>query len=264
MIAIVDYGAGNIRSVLNALRRSLDSLSLARDDNSLISTEAARPSGEPLGMRGPAGRAQISRHEEIVLTADTAVLRAADKVILPGVGEASTAMKALSDCGLAEFIPTLTQPVLGICIGAQLMCRSSEEGGARCMGIFSTDVRRFDAAAGEKIPHMGWNSLFAPAPLPSRPVAGEATVSSLATAPVSSRAQSRDLSSPLFKGLPEGSYVYFVHSFYPELCPDTIAVSHHGVDFSAALAKDNFFACQFHPEKSGAVGETILRNFLSL
>lgn len=245
MIAIVDYGAGNIRSVLNALRRSLDSLELARDDNSLISTEAARPSGEPSGMRSPAGRAQISRPEEIVLTADTAVLRAAEKVILPGVGEASTAMKALSDCGLAEFIPTLTQPVLGICIGAQLMCRSSEEGGARCMGIFSTDVRRFDAAAGEKIPHMGWNSLFA-------------------TAPVSSRAQSRDLSSPLFKGLPEGSYVYFVHSFYPELCPDTIAVSHHGVDFSAALAKDNFFACQFHPEKSGAVGETILRNFLSL
>ena len=85
-----------------------------------------------------------------------------------------------------------------------------------------------------------------------------------ATAPPSTRAQSRDLSSPLFKGLPEGSYVYFVHSFYPELCPDTIAVSHHGVDFSAALAKDNFFACQFHPEKSGAVGETILRNFLSL
>lgn len=253
MIAIVDYGAGNIRSVLNALRRSLDSLSLARDDNSLISTEAARPSGEPSGLRSPTGRAQISRPEEIVLTADKAVLRAADKVILPGVGEASTAMKALSDCGLAEFIPTLTQPVLGICIGAQLMCRSSEEGGARCMGIFSTDVRRFDAAAGEKIPHMGWNSLFAIAPVSSR-----------ATAPPSSRAQSRDLSSPLFKGLPEGSYVYFVHSFYPELCPDTIAVSHHGVDFSAALAKDNFFACQFHPEKSGAVGETILRNFLSL
>ena len=256
MVAIIDYGAGNIRSVLNALRRSLDSLELARDDKSVVSTEAARPSGEPSGMRSPAGRAQISRPEEIVLTADTAVLRAAEKVILPGVGEASTAMKALSDCGLAEFIPTLTQPVLGICIGAQLMCRSSEEGGARCMGIFSTDVRRFDAAAGEKIPHMGWNSLFAPAPLPSRPVAGEV--------PESSRAQSRDLSSPLFKGLPEGSYVYFVHSFYPELCPDTIAVSHHGVDFSAALAKDNFFACQFHPEKSGAVGETILRNFLSL
>ena len=274
MIAIVDYGAGNIRSVLNALRRSLDSLALARDDNSLISTEAARPSGEPFGMRSPTGRAQIFSPEEIVLTADTAVLRAADKVILPGVGEASTAMKALSDCGLAEFIPTLTQPVLGICIGAQLMCRSSEEGGARCMGIFSTDVRRFDAAAGEKIPHMGWNSLFAPAPLPSRPTgetpvsscpgAGEAPMSSRSTDPVSSRAQSRDLSSPLFKGLPEGSYVYFVHSFYPELCPDTIAVSHHGVDFSAALAKDNFFACQFHPEKSGAVGETILRNFLSL
>ena len=195
MIAIVDYDAGNIRSVVNAL-----------------------------------GRVGVS---DAVLTADRAKLRAADKVILPGVGEASTAMKALQDCGLAEFIPTLTQPVLGICVGAQLMCRRSEEGDARCMGIFQADVRRFDPVLGEKIPHMGWNSLSS-------------------------------LRSPLFAGLPEESFVYFVHSYYPEICADTIAVSHHGVDFSAALSRDNFFACQFHPEKSGAVGERILKNFLSI
>ncbi len=206
MIAIVDYDAGNIRSVVNALSR--------------------------VSVR------------DVLLTADAEQLRAADKVILPGVGEASTAMKALTDCGLADFIPSLTQPVLGICVGAQLMCAGSEEGDVRCMGIFASEVRRFDPALGEKIPHMGWNSLQKPS--------------------LSSRAKSRDLSSPLFAGLPEGSYVYFVHSYYPELCSDTIAVSHHGVDFSAALAKDNFFACQFHPEKSGSVGERILKNFLAL
>lgn len=208
MIAIVDYDAGNIRSVVNALSR--------------------------VGA------------QDVLLTADADRLRAADKVILPGVGEASTAMKALQECGLAAVIPTLTQPVLGICVGAQLMCESSEEGDARCMGIFPARVRRFVETPSEKVPHMGWNSLLD------------------LSHPLSSRAQSRDLSSPLFTGLPEGSYVYFVHSYYPEVCADTIAISRHGVDFSAALARDNFFACQFHPEKSGAVGETILKNFLSL
>lgn len=195
MIAIVDYDAGNIRSVLNALGR--------------------------VGA------------EDFALTADRDKLRAASHVILPGVGEASTAMRALRDAGLADFIPTLTQPVLGICVGAQLMCQRSEEGDARCMGIFPAQVRRFVETPSEKVPHMGWNSLGG-------------------------------LKSPLFTGLPEGSYVYFVHSYYPEVCADTIAISRHGVDFSAALARDNFFACQFHPEKSGAVGETILKNFLSL
>ena len=208
MIAIVDYDAGNIRSVLNALGR--------------------------VGA------------EDFALTADRDKLRAASHVILPGVGEASTAMQALRDAGLAEFIPTLTQPVLGICVGAQLMCQRSEEGDARCMGIFPAQVRRFVETPSEKVPHMGWNSLLD------------------LSHPLSSRAQSRDLSSQLFTGLPEGSYVYFVHSYYPEVCADTIAISRHGVDFSAALARDNFFACQFHPEKSGAVGETILKNFLNL
>lgn len=195
MIAIVDYGAGNIRSVVNALAR--------------------------------AGA------EDVVLTADREKLLSADKVILPGVGEASTAMEALQECGLAEFIPTLKQPVLGICVGAQLMCAGSEEGDVRCMGIFPAEVRRFCETDTEKVPHMGWNSLSG-------------------------------LKSPIFAGLPEGSYVYFVHSYYPEICADTIAVSHHGVDFSAALQRDNFFACQFHPEKSGPVGEQILKNFLAL
>lgn len=195
MIAIVDYDAGNIRSVLNALRR--------------------------------VGAA------EYVLTADREQLRAASHVILPGVGEASTAMQNLRDAGLADFIPTLTQPVLGICVGAQLMCAGSEEGDTRCMGIFPAEVRRFKETPAEKVPHMGWNSL-------SR------------------------LSSPLFKGLKEGEYVYFVHSYYPEVCESTIAVSNHGIDFSAALNKNNFFACQFHPEKSGTAGEQILKNFLAL
>ena len=195
MIAIVDYDAGNIRSVVNALKR-------------------------------------VGAHD-VLLTADADQLRAADKVILPGVGEASTAMKALQDCGLAAVIPTLTQPVLGICVGAQLMCAGSEEGDVRCMGIFPAEVRRFVETPTEKVPHMGWNSLGG-------------------------------LKSPLFAGLAEGSYVYFVHSYYPEICPDTIASATHGVTFSAALARDNFFACQFHPEKSGTVGETILKNFLNL
>ena len=203
MIAIVDYDAGNIRSVLNALRR--------------------------VGA------------SDYVLTASREMLRAASHVILPGVGDASVAMQSLRDKGLAEFIPTLTQPVLGICVGAQLMCESSEEGGACCMGIFPTKVRKFAPAPGLKIPHMGWNSLI-----------------------LSSRAQSRDLPFPLLAGLEQGAYVYFVHSYYPEVCSQTIATSNHGIDFSAALAKGNFFACQFHPEKSGAAGEQILKNFLVL
>ena len=195
MIAIVDYDAGNIRSVLNAL-----------------------------------GRVGASDYE---LTADCDVLRKASHVILPGVGEASTAMQALRDAQLADFIPTLTQPVLGICVGEQLMCAGSEEGNTRCMGIFPAEVRRFKETPEEKVPHMGWNSL-------------------------------NYLSSPLFAGLKEGEYVYFVHSYYPEVCADTIAVTRHGIDFSAALSRDNFFACQFHPEKSGTAGERILKNFLAL
>ncbi|MBP5505855.1 MAG: imidazole glycerol phosphate synthase subunit HisH [Bacteroidales bacterium] len=248
MIAIVDYGAGNIRSVVNALKRSLGS---ARDDSRVISTEAARPSGE------------IS---QILLTADPAVLRAADKVILPGVGEASTAMKALQECGLADVIPTLKQPVLGICVGAQLMCAGSEEGDTRCMGIFPAEVRRFKQTATEKVPHMGWNSLrILSCPLSNwnnlRPLSCRP---SKACGDISNETTPTMIPSPLFTGLKDGDYVYFVHSYYPEVCADTIATATHGVEFSAALARDNFFACQFHPEKSGTTGEQILKNFLSL
>ena len=195
MIAIVDYGVGNIRSVVNALARA--------------------------GVAEP------------LLTADRELLRKADKVLLPGVGDASCAMAALADRGLAEFIPTLAQPVLGICVGVQLMCRSSEEGDVACMGIFDTDVVRFQPAEGLKIPHMGWNSISG-------------------------------LKTPLFKGLDESSYVYYVHSYYPRLSGDTIATTTHGVDFSGALARGNFYGTQFHPEKSGEVGAAIIKNFLEL
>ena len=193
-VAVVKYNAGNIFSVVHALKR--------------------------MGV-------------EPLLTDSPIELRSADRVIFPGQGEASNAMHYLREHGLDEVIRSLTQPVLGICVGAQLMCAGSEEGDARCMGIFPAEVRRFNETATEKVPHMGWNSLGG-------------------------------LKTQLFAGLEECPYVYFVHSYYPEICADTIATAIHGVTFSAALARDNFFACQFHPEKSGTVGETILKNFLSL
>lgn len=196
MIAIVDYNAGNIRSVENALGR--------------------------LGA-------------EYSLTSDPEVITRADRVILPGVGEASSAMKSLSATGLASVIKSLTQPVLGICIGLQLMCSFSEEGDTECLGIFSPSVRRFPDAPGVKIPHTGWDTVA-------------------------------ELKGPLFKGVPEDSFVYYVHSFCPELSSaQTVAVTEYaGVRFSAALRKDNFFGTQFHPEKSGSTGAEILRNFIEL
>ena len=207
MIAIVNYDTGNIRSVTNALHR--------------------------VGC------------SEWVYTDDKAILSQADKVILPGVGEASTAMAKLAERGLDAFIPTLTQPVLGICVGTQLMCQSSEEGNVECMGIFRTKVKKFvthpDGSFSifnsqfsiEKVPHMGWNQIT-------------------------------DLRTPLFKGIDEGAYIYYVHSFYPELCDDTIATTRYINAFSGALGRDNFFGTQFHPEKSGAVGAQIIKNFLEL
>ena len=194
-IAIVKYNAGNVFSVECALRR--------------------------LGV-------------EPVLTADPDVLRAADKVVFPGVGEASSAMTCLRGGGLDGVIRSLRQPVLGVCIGQQLMCRHSEEGDCDCLGIFDVDVKRFQPAQGFKIPEMGWNTI--------------ATVR-----------QSR-----LLKGIADGSYVYYVHSYYAPVCADTIAVTEFAVPFSAAMQRDNFFATQFHPEKSGDVGSRILQNFLEL
>ena len=196
-VAIIKYNAGNIRSVDYALRR--------------------------LGV-------------EPVITADQDVLRQADCVIFPGVGEAATTMRHLRALGMDRMIMGLTQPVLGICLGMQLMCRRSEEGDAEGLGIFDVDVKRFVPRRHEdKVPHMGWNTI--------------------------SRTR-----SALFNGFDEGKdeYVYFVHSYYVPLHECTAAVTEYIHPFSAALQKDNFFATQFHPEKSGSVGERILRNFLSL
>ena len=209
MIAIVNYDTGNIRSVANALAR--------------------------VGCT------------DWVYTNDKHLLTIADKVILPGVGEASTAMAKLAERGLDTLIPTLTQPVLGICVGTQLMCQSSEEGNAECMGIFRTKVRKFQPEKQqdgqlsivnyplsiEKVPHMGWNQIT-------------------------------NLRTPLFNHIDDGAYIYYVHSYYPELCDDTIATSHYINAFSGALGRDNFFGTQFHPEKSGSVGAQILKNFLEL
>ena len=197
MIAVVDYATGNLRSVADALRRA---------------------------------------GAEFTLTADPALLRGADKVILPGVGEASSAMSQLRERGLDTVIPSLTQPVLGICIGMQLMCLSSEEGDAACLGIFPTDVVRLpDRTANGplKVPHMGWDTVDT-------------------------------LRGPLFEGIDAQTYVYYVHSYAPRLCDAAIAATDYGMRFSAALARNNFFGTQFHPEKSGAAGSRILRNFLTL
>lgn len=194
-IAIVKYNAGNIYSVDYALKR--------------------------LGVTP-------------ILTSDPDLLNKADKVIFPGVGEAYTTMKHLHENGLDQLIPQLKQPVLGICLGMQLMCRHSEEGNTDCLGIFDTDVKRFIPQKHEdKVPHMGWNTLT-------------------------------HVKSNLFNNDIENKFVYFVHSFYVPLNEYTAATTGYILPFSAALQKDNFYATQFHPEKSGSVGEMILKNFLNL
>ena len=194
MIAVINYNMGNIRSLGNALDR--------------------------LGA-------------EWVLTSDPEVIRNASHVILPGVGNASEAMENLRALQLPEVIWKLRRPVLGICVGMQVMCRHSEEGDVECMGIFDAKVRRFQELPDIKVPHMGWSKIA-------------------------------NLESKLFKDIPKDSYVYFVHSYYAPLCPDTIATARHPEMFSAALKYENFYGCQFHPEKSGDIGKKILANFLSL
>lgn len=194
MVAVIKYNAGNIYSVVHALRR-----------------EGVEP----------------------LVTDDKQLISKADKVIFPGVGEASTTMDYLRKNGLDTLIKGLRQPVLGICLGMQLMCRHSEEGNVDCLGIFDTPIKRFTPVEREKIPHMGWNQLY-------------------------------DLKSGLMKGVKEDSFVYFVHSFYAPLCKETIAKTDYIEPFSASLNKENFYATQFHPEKSGDVGSIILKNFLDL
>lgn len=192
MTAIVDYNTGNLCSVRNALQR--------------------------IGA-------------EFVLTSAPEQIRLADRVILPGVGEAAQAMQELRNRGLDTFLPTLTQPVLGICIGVQLMCRHSEEGDVNCMGIFNTDVCRLIAP---KVPEMGWNQID-------------------------------NCHSPLFRGVQNNDYVYYVHSYAPQYSSQTIATTCYGNSlFSAALQYNNFYGTQFHPEKSAKVGEIILKNFMTL
>ena len=168
---------------------------------------------------------------EPIISADPEVIKSADKVIFPGVGEASSAMQFIRANGVADLLPTLRQPTLGICLGLQLMCRNSEENNTNCLGIFEVAVKKFPPR--DKVPHMGWNTLS-------------------------------QLRGELFRDVPESAYVYFVHSYYAELSEFSVAQTEYIFPFSAALQKDNFFSVQFHPEKSGAVGEQILRNFLRL
>lgn len=192
MIAIIDYVAGNVKSVANAVRR--------------------------LGF-------------ETIITSDFEEIRNAEKVIFPGVGEASTAMKYLKQTNLEKLIPTLKQPFLGICLGQQLLCDFSEEGATKCLGIFDLKVKEFPST--DIVPHMGWNNL-------------------------------QKLQGPLFEGISEADNFYFVHSYYCEVGEFTTSECDYILPFSATLQKDNFYGTQFHPEKSGDVGSKILENFLKL
>ena len=191
-IAIIDYGSGNVQSIEFALNR--------------------------LGFKGN-------------LTNDAQEIMAADKVIFPGVGQAETAMGKLKHSGLDKIIPQLKQPVLGICLGMQLMCKHSDEGNTNGLGIFDVNVVKFSKEV--KVPQMGWNTIY-------------------------------NLKSLLFTGIKENEFMYLVHSFYAPLSENTIAITNYEQEYSTALQRDNFFGVQFHPEKSGVFGEQILNNFLNL
>jgi len=191
-LVIIDYGAGNIKSIQFAFKR--------------------------LGV-------------EAVLTNSRKDILSADKVIFPGVGEASSAMLKLKESQLDALIPTLKQPVLGICLGMQLLCKSTEEGNTKGLGIFDTEVKRFSNDV--KVPQMGWNTIT-------------------------------NLKSGLFKGIYDNAFMYLVHSYYAESCPQAIAITNYCTDYASALESDNFYGVQFHPEKSSVAGEQLLKNFLEL
>ena len=191
-IAIIDYGAGNIKSIQFAIKR--------------------------IGYNA-------------LLTSDAQTIMRADKVIFPGVGQASHAMKMLKASGLDELIPTLKQPVLGICLGMQLMCNHTEENNTKGLGIFNVEVKKFSNVV--KVPQMGWNTIA-------------------------------NLKSILFKGIKENEYMYLVHSYYATQSKESIATTHYEMEYASALKKDNFYGVQFHPEKSSKAGEQILKNFINL
>ena len=192
-IAIIKYNAGNVQSVLYALQR--------------LGTNA-------------------------VVTDDADIITRADKVIFPGVGHANAAMEYLRQRRLDKLIISLKQPVLGICLGLQLLCNHSEEGDTKCLGVFDTEVKLFPSTT-QKVPQMGWNNIY-------------------------------NYNSVLFDGLPKEAYVYFVHSYYAALSNETSVTTDYVLPYSSALQKDNFYAVQFHPEKSGKIGETILKNFINI
>ena len=191
-LVIIDYGTGNIKSIQFAFKR--------------------------LGVE-----AKLSNIPEEIL--------AADKIIFPGVGEASNAMQKLKESGLDVLIPKLKQPVLGICLGMQLLCNYTEEGDTKGLGVFNTNIKRFSNKV--KVPQIGWNTIT-------------------------------NLKSMLFNGISDGEYMYLVHSYYAEICKETISVTSYNFNYSSALQKDNFYGVQFHPEKSSIVGEQVLKNFLEL
>lgn len=191
-LVIIDYGAGNIKSIQFAFKR--------------------------LGI-------------DAILSNSPEEIMAADRIIFPGVGEASNAMQMLKNSRLDALIPKLKQPVLGICLGMQLMCNHSEEGNTKGLGVFDVDIKRFSNTV--KVPQMGWNTIS-------------------------------NLKSELFKGIEDGAFMYLVHSFYAEQCKAAIATTHYEFDYASALQKDNFYGVQFHPEKSSIAGAQILKNFLAL
>jgi glutamine amidotransferase len=191
-LVIIDYGAGNIKSIQFAFKRLGFDAKLSNDPNDILT---------------------------------------ADKVIFPGVGEASSAMTKLRESKLDALIPTLKQPVLGICLGMQLMCNSTEEGNTKGLGIFDTEVKRFSNQV--KVPQMGWNTIT-------------------------------NLKSDLFKGIKDNAFMYLVHSFYAESCPQAIATTYYDIEYASAIENNNFYGVQFHPEKSASAGEQLLKNFLEL
>ncbi|WP_452596647.1 imidazole glycerol phosphate synthase subunit HisH [Pontimicrobium sp. MEBiC01747] len=191
-LVIIDYGAGNIKSIQFAFKR--------------------------LGV-------------DAKLTNNPEEIKKADKVIFPGVGEASSAMQKLKESGLHQLIPQLKQPVLGICLGMQLLCNSTEEGNTKGLGVFNVTIKRFTNQV--KVPQMGWNTITA-------------------------------LKTKLFKNIKENEFMYLVHSYYAENCSEAIAITNYGLNYASALQKDNFYGVQFHPEKSSLAGEQLLKNFLEL